>query len=243
MPRSKELRRQRPAAVEEAKNGNNVTRERILAAALKLVASRGYAGTSISMICREAGLNASSVYWFFDSKEDLLMCAIQESADEFLEEARRPFEAGRNAPAEVVDSIIEAIGTQLQSHANFLRLVLLMMLEEQQLPAEVRAKITKLRASSLDWWRALLANHFGGLGETSARLLAGEFAPLCRATVNGAFIAQQYGEPVDLQVILQQLFLLLNGVRDRIGIEWDDRAARRKQATAAGSARMDSNGK
>ncbi|MBL6612724.1 MAG: TetR/AcrR family transcriptional regulator [Reyranella sp.] len=232
------MRRRQPAGTDVAKNPNHATRERILAASLKLVASRGYAGTSISMICREAGLNASSVYWFFESKEDLLMRAIQESADEFLDAASQPFDSGRNAPGAGLEATIAAIVGQLDSNSNFLRLVLIMMIEDQQLPGEVRAKIARVRASSLDWWKSLLAHLFGDLGETTARLLAGEFAPLCRATVNGAFIARQFGEPVDLEVIVQQLFLLLNGVRDRIGRESDQRAARRGQdgATADGGA-------
>lgn len=53
-----------PASTQVAAR-NHQTRERILLAALKLVSSKGYAGTSIAMICREAGLNASSLYWFF----------------------------------------------------------------------------------------------------------------------------------------------------------------------------------
>lgn len=40
---------------------SSTTRELILAAALKLVSRTGYAGTSIAMICQEAGLNASSL--------------------------------------------------------------------------------------------------------------------------------------------------------------------------------------
>ena len=93
------------------------------------------------------------------------------------------------------------------------------MIEERDLPAEVRAQIADIRASSIDWWRALLERHFDDLGATTARILAADFAPLCRATINGAFIAQQYGEPVDLEFILQQLFLLLSGLRDRITAE------------------------
>ena len=103
--------------------------------------------------------------------------------------------------------------------ANFLRLLLIIMIEERDLPAEVRSQIAEIRASSIDWWRALLERHFADLGATNARLLAADFAPLCRATINGAFIAQQYGEPLDLEIILEQLFLLLSGLRDRISAE------------------------
>ncbi len=198
---------------------NHQTRERILAASLKLVSSKGYAGTSISMICREAGLNASSLYWFFRNKEDLLLSAIKEAADEFLAAASQPLAEGVAAPAETLEVTIKGLARQLQGNANFLRLLLIMMIEERHLPAEVRAQIAAIRASSIDWWKALLERQFTDLGATTARILAADFAPLCRATINGAFIAQQYGEPIDLEIILQQLFLLLSGLGDRISAE------------------------
>ena len=198
---------------------NSQTRERILAAALKLVSSKGYAGTSIAMICREAGLNASSLYWFFKNKEDLLLKAIKEAADEFLAAARPPLAGADAASVEALDVTIKGLARQLQSNANFLRLLLIMMIEERELPSEVRAQIADIRASSITWWRALLERHFEDLGVTTARILAADFAPLCRATVNGAFIAQQYGEPIDLELLLQQLFLLLSGLREKITVE------------------------
>ena len=178
--------------------------------------ARQPAGTSIAMICREAGLNASSLYWLFKNKEDLLLSAIKEAADEFLAAARPPLAHDATAPAETLEVTIKGLARQLQGKANFLRLLLIMMIEERELPADVRGQIAAIRASSIDWWRALLERHFDDLGATNARILATDFAPLCRATVNGAFIAQQYGEPVDLEIILQQLFLLLSGLRDRI---------------------------
>ncbi len=212
-------RQPRPATGTQAAERKQLTRERILVAALKLVSSKGYAGTSIAMICREAGLNASSLYWFFKNKEDLLLSAIKEAADDFLAAAGPPLTHGATAPAETLEVTIKGLARQLHGRANFLRLLLIMMIEERELPTDVRAQIADIRASSIDWWRALLERQFDDLGATNARILASDFAPLCRATINGAFIAQQYGEPVDLEIILQQLFLLLSGLRDRITAE------------------------
>lgn len=203
----------------ESTGRSHRTREKILAASLKLVASKGYAGTSIAMICQEAGLNASSLYWFFKNKEDLFLSAIKDAADEFLAVARAPLERSPAAPAETLEDTTRILARQLQGNANFLRLLLIMMLEDQGLPTEVRLKIADIRASSLLWWKALLARQFAPLGETTAQILAAEFAPLCRATINGAFIAQQYGEPVDLEAVIRQLFLLLDGLKARIDAE------------------------
>jgi len=203
------------------------TREKILAAALKLVANKGYAGTSISMICREAGLNASSLYWFFKNKEELFLSAIKDAADEFLAAAGQPLERDVTKPAHTLDETFKVLARQLQGNANFLRLLLIMMLEERDLPADVRDKIATIRASCLVWWQALLRRHVHDLGATTAQILAADFAPLCRATINGAFIAQQYGEPIDLETILRQLFLLLSGLEKRIVSEANARGRRR----------------
>lgn len=60
---------------------------------------------------------------------------------------------------------------------------------------------------------------FAPLGKTTATIFASDFASFCRATVNGAFIAQQYGEPVDLEQMLRQLLLLMSALIDKIARE------------------------
>ncbi len=51
-------------------------REKLLVAAAKVFASKGYWGTKIQDIVREAGLSAGAVYGRFDSKKDLLVEAV-----------------------------------------------------------------------------------------------------------------------------------------------------------------------
>jgi len=46
-------------------------RERLLEAALKLVRTRGFAGTSIDDLCREAGVSKGAFFHHFASKDDL----------------------------------------------------------------------------------------------------------------------------------------------------------------------------
>ena len=195
------------------------TRELIIAAALKLIAKNGYAGTSISMICQEAGLNASSLYWFFKNKEDLFLCAIKEAADEFLSSVRVPVLAATDDLESSREELIKTVARRLENNADFLRLLLILMLEDQNSPDEFRGKIAEIRAGSIAWWKSLLAPLFSPLGETTAALLANDFAPLCRATINGAFIAQQFGEPIDIEDVLRQLTLLMLALVEKIARE------------------------
>ncbi len=188
------------------------TRARILAAARDLVARKGYAGTSISMICREAGINASSLYWFFASKEDLFLAVIEEGAQAFLDAVAVPPPAAQ-APGDAArEDTVAVISDRLSRNTLFLRVLLVMMLEAHDVSPAFRARVDEIRSRSLDWWRALLAGLFQPLGASDARQLADDFAPLCRATLNGAFIAEQFGERVSVATILRRLLLLLDGL-------------------------------
>jgi TetR/AcrR family transcriptional regulator, transcriptional repressor for nem operon len=51
--------------------------ERILAAAKELFLARGYAATTVDAICEKAELTKGSVYYFFDSKEDLGLAVLE----------------------------------------------------------------------------------------------------------------------------------------------------------------------
>jgi TetR/AcrR family transcriptional regulator, transcriptional repressor for nem operon len=53
------------------------TKERILAAAKELFLARGYAATTVDTICEKAELTKGSVYYFFDSKEDLGLAVVE----------------------------------------------------------------------------------------------------------------------------------------------------------------------
>jgi TetR/AcrR family transcriptional repressor of nem operon len=54
----------------------NQSKERVLAAAKELFLARGYAATTVDAICEKAGLTKGSIYYFFDSKEDLGLAVL-----------------------------------------------------------------------------------------------------------------------------------------------------------------------
>jgi AcrR family transcriptional regulator len=57
-------------------------REQLLDAAARVFAAKGYFGTKILDIVREAGLSSGAVYGRFDSKDDLLMEAVLRRVEE-----------------------------------------------------------------------------------------------------------------------------------------------------------------
>ena len=54
----------------------NQSKERILTAAKELFLSRGYGATTVDAICEKAELTKGSIYYFFDSKEDLGLAVL-----------------------------------------------------------------------------------------------------------------------------------------------------------------------
>ena len=108
-PRSRDRvdRRTRGARAERAD-----ARARLLAAAGKLIAERGYRGASVDGIAAEAGFSKGAVYWHFRSKEDLLHTLIEERVRERMEglvERLRAGPAAMDAGHDVGDRYMEML--------------------------------------------------------------------------------------------------------------------------------------
>lgn len=57
--------------------GGTETRDRLVEVAMKLFWEKGYGGTSIQDILREADVHAGSLYHFFPTKQDLLLASLE----------------------------------------------------------------------------------------------------------------------------------------------------------------------
>ena len=74
---------------------DHVRRPQILAAAAKVIAERGLAGTRISDVAKRAKTSSPAVLYWFNSKEELLTAALIED-ERGIRQARRT--AARAAP-------------------------------------------------------------------------------------------------------------------------------------------------
>ena len=57
---------------------------RILAAAVRVFAERGYHGSSMAVVAREAGVATGTTYLYFDRKQDLLVTLFQRHLTEYM---------------------------------------------------------------------------------------------------------------------------------------------------------------
>ena|SRR6056297_1049774 len=62
------------------------TRTTIMKTAIKLFAERGFSDTSMSKIANQADVGKGTIYWHFDSKEDLFLSIIEEKGKTYFNE-------------------------------------------------------------------------------------------------------------------------------------------------------------
>ncbi len=71
--------------VKEVSRRKGDKRERILKAALKIFAQKGFYPARISDIAKEAGVAEGTIYIYFDSKEDLILSVFREKMGQWME--------------------------------------------------------------------------------------------------------------------------------------------------------------
>ncbi|MDO8281148.1 MAG: TetR/AcrR family transcriptional regulator [Thermodesulfovibrionia bacterium] len=67
------------------RSSNNVSKTRVLKAALKLFSSKGYSGTKMTDIAQEVGLSVGALYLRFKSKEEVCLELIKDQTKDFSE--------------------------------------------------------------------------------------------------------------------------------------------------------------
>lgn len=122
------------------------SRDRLIRAAARVATTRGYAGTTISRICEEAGLPASSLYWFFKDKDALLGAVVEQGYEEWRDSL------GDEEPAPAGSHWSDSLRARLlRSHAgidaqdDFLRIGHLLLLEDRTPVTAGRAAFQEVR--------------------------------------------------------------------------------------------------
>src|SRR5436305_10207394 len=73
-------------------------RTRIMDAAIKVFAERGFHTATVAEIAKAAGVADGTIYLYFKSKDDLLLRVFDEKMTELLAEARAGLESEPSAP-------------------------------------------------------------------------------------------------------------------------------------------------
>jgi AcrR family transcriptional regulator len=171
-----------------------LSRERILDAATEIATERGYEGTSIGAVSAKCGLPASSIYWHFKDKDDLIAAVIERSFDTWLSAWQVP-EGG--AAQERAASVAVQVAKALLDSSDFLRLGLMLALERRPVEPRARAMFIQARAQAFLQLTQTIRDLTPELSDADVNQLA----TYAMAGADGLFIAKEIGgDSVDLVV-------------------------------------------
>ena len=126
-----------PTTRPKRRSNGELSRVRILDAATEIASERGYEGTSIGAVSAKCGLPASSIYWHFKDKDDLLAAVIERSFANWSAAWDLPEDG---AIGDRIVTVAAQTAKALQNSPDFLRLGLMLALERR--PVEPRARAT-----------------------------------------------------------------------------------------------------
>ena len=102
--------------------------QRILDAAVEVIAERGYFSSPVSAIAKRAGVADGTIYLYFKSKDDVLRTAIDETFNKFHRQVEEEFKTLKG-PREQLEYIAQV---HLESHAVNRSMAILMQTEVRQ---------------------------------------------------------------------------------------------------------------
>jgi AcrR family transcriptional regulator len=172
------------------------SRELILDATERLMATRGYAATSISDIRKACGLPPSSIYWHFGSKEGVLAAVMERGADRFF--AAIPTSEGAEEQLAVL--------SRLQSqHPDFLRLFYMLSLERSDDQA-VAAVVRRVRDTAIVRFRDAITQLLPADAPPSkAKRVVSDLTALAVALSDGVFFADHLEPDTDVERMYRRL--------------------------------------
>lgn len=111
--------------------------DEILATAARLFRENGYRATTMEDIARELGITKPALYYYINTKHDLLY-AICESAMDLLTRGEREIE---NAPGGVEDKLKKLVTFHVNMFSKYGDITNVYLVDENELPPEQREKI------------------------------------------------------------------------------------------------------
>ena len=182
------------------KRANGVeSRQRILDATVEIAGERGYDGTSIAAVSAKCGLPASSIYWHFKDKDDLIAAVIERSFETWLTAVELPAE-DTGTPLERVLTMAANVARSLVDAPDFLRLGLMLALERRPTEPRGRTVFLQVRDISRQKITEVITTLFPALDETAVDTLA----TYAIAGADGLFIQREViGDTVDLVALFE----------------------------------------
>ncbi len=168
------------------------SRGRILDAAERLFAERGYAGTGIAAIREASGLPASSIYWHFESKDDLAAAVVERATERWVAD----LEASEPGPGADAEALVAWVSRSIEEASRrlpfFMRLSLLLALELGHREPALMERLRRGRERARSLVRGSIERVRALEGEPVEGRVAEEVARLTMAFSEGAFVSRLF---------------------------------------------------
>ena len=163
---------------------NDNTQGKIITAATRLFAQKGYDGASTKEICAAAGVNIAAIHYHFESKDGLYRSIIERFATTRLESARRTLQ---------IPQSFEDLRIRLDM---FIRETLESIIKQPELVQMIQRDIEMLHSRSEDVFKNTMVKHFETLVEfleqaKKRKLIAGDVEPFFGARALFSMIFHQ----------------------------------------------------
>jgi len=160
--------------------------ELLLGAALRLFVSQGFRATNLEQISAAAGLTKGAVYFYFGSKEAVLLAVLKRVRAVVVDRALEAEAAGDDPVDRLVAYVHYQAGLGI-THRDEVLLLILMSLEYKERPGEVNDFIASLYRKQRKLIETLVAD-----GQERGRIRkdvpARELAAIVLATHDGTFL-------------------------------------------------------
>jgi AcrR family transcriptional regulator len=142
-----------PRSKEQFGKMREKTREKIVSAALKLFAEKGYSSTSIDQVAAKAKVSKGAAYHYFESKEALLKAVIVQGLTEF--ESIIELNGSNASPQEQLEMLINVSFEVFHVNIRFWKLYF-SLVTQMNLPKSIKNVLTPIIESLLEYVKNLM---------------------------------------------------------------------------------------
>ncbi|MFJ7748827.1 TetR/AcrR family transcriptional regulator [Arthrobacter sp. NPDC097144] len=188
--------RQAPAPAPAAQAGEESTREVFLRAAEDTIVEFGYDGVTVARVCEKAALPASSLYWSFKDKDDLLATVVDDACRGW--DSAKPEMQPRPSDGDwsvVLRGLLLKTLEGFTARTRIRRLGLLLLLRTVSGPdagtQRLEPVLQNMQSMTDEWFRSVLAPEL----EEEARFLLAAYLSECLFRIlDGLMLSRQIDE-------------------------------------------------
>jgi AcrR family transcriptional regulator len=186
------------------------SRDRILKSAADVAAVFGYEGTTISRVTARSGLPASSVYWFFRDKDELMAEVILHALITWISEQPEWSVVPPGDPmSPVLRQLLGRVFVTLRDSPAFFRIGTMLTLETRAVESHARRRFLRIHAQITDRATGWFADALRRRGAPFPEELPRELAQLAMLYVDGVFLALRSGDDIDPDQFADSVVLMI----------------------------------